>query len=43
VLYTSQPQPVAPEPPPQAFEGHGEVTQPVSIGGDTVEAQPTAH
>ena len=42
-LYAAQHQQAAPEPPPQTFEGHGEVTQPVSIGGETVEPQATAH
>jgi hypothetical protein len=42
-LYAARPQQAAPEPAPPPFEGHGEVTQPVSIGGDAVEAQPTAH
>ncbi|HWE46529.1 MAG TPA: hypothetical protein VG407_10920 [Caulobacteraceae bacterium] len=45
-LYAAQhPQP---PPPSQTFEGHGEVTQPVSIGGETLDPQiptfaPTAH
>ncbi|HEY3811908.1 MAG TPA: hypothetical protein VGL66_01685 [Caulobacteraceae bacterium] len=43
-VYAAQQQQAAPvAPPTQAFEGHGEVTQPVSLGGDTVEPQATAH
>ena len=43
-LYAAQQQQAATAAPqPQTFEGHGEVTQPVSIGGDTVEPQATAH
>ena len=42
VYAAQQPQP-APQPVPEIFEGHGEVTQPVSVGGDAIEPQVTAH